>query len=43
MIEHKLINKHLVMQRQAKINDKNGRFGVFMTPLARRNKNFYKV
>ena len=36
------INKDLVLQRQAKINDKNRRFGVFMTPLSRRNKN-YKV
>ena len=34
--------KELVMQKQAKINDKNRRFGVFMTPLSRRNKN-YKV
>ena len=33
-----IINKDLVMQRHAKINDKNQRFGVFMTPLSRRNK-----
>ena len=38
----KLINKDLVMHKQAKINDKSRRFGVFMTPLSRRNKN-YKV
>ena len=30
------INKDLVMHRQAKISDKNRRFGVFMTPLSRR-------
>lgn len=28
-----LINKDLEMQRQAKMNDKNRRFGVIMTPL----------
>ena len=33
-----LINKDLVMQTHAKTNDKNRRFGVFMTPLSRRNK-----
>ena len=33
-----VINKALEMQRQAKINDKNRRFGVFMTPLSRRSK-----
>ena len=33
-----LINKDLLMQRHAKINDKNRCFGVFMTPLSRRNK-----
>ena len=33
-----LINKALEKQRQAKINDKNRRFGVFMTPLSRRSK-----
>ena len=38
MINKILINKDLVMQRQAKINDKNRHFGVFMTPLPRRNK-----
>ena len=32
------INKALEIQRQAKINDKNRRFGVFMTPLSRRSK-----
>ena len=32
-----LINKALEMQRQAKINDKNRRFGVFMIPLSRRS------
>ena len=31
-------DKCLVMQRYAKIYDKNRRFGVFMTPLSRRNK-----
>ena len=33
-----LINKDLEMQRLAKTNDKNRRFGVIMTPLSRRNK-----
>ena len=33
-----LINKDLEMQRLAKTNDKNRRFGVNMTPLSRRNK-----
>ena len=33
------INKDLEMQRLAKTNDKNRRFGVIMTPLSRRNKN----
>ena len=38
-IIHKiLINKDLEMQRLAKTNDKNRRFGVIMTPLSRRNK-----
>ena len=37
-----LINKGLEMQRQAKSNDKNRHFGVFMTALSRRSKN-YKV
>ena len=32
------INKALEMQRQAKINIKNRRFGVFVTPLSRRSK-----
>ena len=32
------INKDLEMQRLAKTNDKNRRFGVIMTPLSRRNK-----
>ena len=33
-----LINKALEIQRQANINDKNRRFGVFMTPFSRRSK-----
>ena len=33
-----VINKDLEMQRQAKISDKNRRFGVFMTPFSRRSK-----
>ena len=33
-----LINNALEMQRQAKINDKNQRFGVFMAPMSRRSK-----
>ena len=33
-----VINKDLEMQRLAKTNDKNRRFGVIMTPLSRRNK-----
>ena len=41
-IDKILISKDLVMQIQAKLNDKNRRFGVFMTLLSRRNKN-YKV
>ena len=31
-------SKDLEMQRLAKTNDKNRRFGVIMTPLSRRNK-----
>jgi len=34
----KFINKDLEMQRQAKINDKNQRFGVIMTPLSKKSK-----
>ena len=37
-----IINKDLVKQRLAKINDKNQRFSVFVTLLSRRNKN-YKI
>ena len=37
-LENNIIKKDLVMQRHAKINDKNRRFRVFMTPLSRRNK-----
>jgi len=33
-----LINKDLEMQRQAKMNDKNRRFGVIMTQLSRRSQ-----
>jgi len=32
------VEKDLEMQTQAKINDKNRRFGVIMTPLSRKSK-----